>query len=137
MEVAGIAPAWCVCSAPLWPLWVWLCRTRTTARVGFFSVSKGFQSVCLSLAGRSWSLIFVKEQSRHFCQSGKGRRHDPVSGCVMFWACTAFFCSVCSMFIARGLSGMVTGTGVTWSGEEQDEGGPGSSFQLLQSELQR
>lgn len=49
-------------------------------------------SICLSLAGRPRALVLVKEQSRHFRQSGEGGRSDPVSGCVVFWACMAFFC---------------------------------------------
>lgn len=77
----------------------------------------------MSLAGRSWSLVLVKEQSCHVRQSGEGGRYDPVSGCVMFWTCIIFFCLVCSMFIAHGLAREVKGVGVAWSGEAEAEGG--------------
>lgn len=124
MEVAAATPAWRVCSDPLWHFWVSLCRTRNVSRVCFFrACAKWFASVCLSLAGRSWSLVLVKEQSCHFRQSGEGGRYDPVSGCVMFWTCITFFCLVCSMFIAHGLAGEVKGVGVAWSGEVEAEGG--------------
>ena len=41
------------------------------------------------------------------------------------------------MFVVRALAGEVKGAGVAWSGEEEAEGGPNSSLQLLQGELQR
>lgn len=61
---------------------------------GLFSSSGPAQSgfhLSVSLAGRSRSLILVKEQSCHFCQSGEGGRYDPVSGCITFWTFSARF----------------------------------------------
>lgn len=41
------------------------------------------------------------------------------------------------MFVAHGLEEEVEGAGVAWSGEEEAEGGPNSSLQLLHGGLQR
>lgn len=111
-------------------VWKWM-----ETHPGFVSsgpVQRGFHlSVCLSLAGRPRALVLVKEQSCHFRQSGEGGRSDPVSGCVVFWACRAFLCWVCSTFSARG-GAEGKGAGVTWSGDEEIEEALKSSSQLLQ-----
>lgn len=97
------------------------------------SVQRGFHlSVCLSLAGRPWAFILVKEQSRHFRQSGEGGRSDPVSGCAVFWACMVLLCWICSMFAAHGGAGEVKGAGVAWSGDEEAEEALNSSSQLIE-----
>lgn len=64
---------------------------QETPRASFCrACAKQFPSACLSLAGRSRSLVLVKEQGCHLRQSGEGGRHDPVSACLVFRTLTAF-----------------------------------------------
>lgn len=126
------------CPAPLWHFWEWLGRTGVASGVCFLGpVQRGFHlSVCVSLAGRPRALVLVKEQSRHFRQSGEGGRSDPVSGSLVFWACMEFFCWVYSMFAAHGGAGELKRGGVAWSGDEEGEEALNSSSQLIQGQQQ-